>query len=203
MERVACFVDGFNLYHSLLEFPGVAKYKWLDIWKLCSVFLRSNQQLQRVLYFSAYAVWDPQKVRRHRTYVRALEATGVEVVLGEFKRKTRRCRQCGKNYDTFEEKETDVNIALRVLELAAQDEFDVGIVVSGDSDLVPVVQSVRRVAPAKAIGVLLPMGQRSESLKGAADFHMKIKQKHIESCRLPDPVSLGDGAEIRCPPEWL
>jgi tetratricopeptide (TPR) repeat protein len=102
--------------------------------------------------------------------VRALEATGVEVVLGEFKKKTRRCRQCGKDYNTFEEKETDVNIALRVLELAAQDEFDVGIVISGGSDLVPVVQSVRRVAPAKTIGVLLPMGQRSESFEGYRRF---------------------------------
>jgi len=203
MERVVCFVDGFNLYHSLLGFPGGEKYKWLDIRKLCSLFLMSKQELHRVLYFSAYVGWDLQKVRRHRTYVRALEATGVEVVLGEFKKKTRRCRQCGKDYDTFEEKETDVDIALRVLELAAQDEFDIGIVVSGDSDLVPVVQSVRRIAPAKTIGVLLPMGQRSESLKRAADFHMKIKQKHIQSCRLPDPVSLGGGAAIHCSAEWV
>jgi hypothetical protein len=66
-----------------------------------------------VYYFSAYAVWQPRKVGRHIAYVKALRAVGVTVVLGQFKQKDRRCPACNHTWVGHEEKETDVNIAIR------------------------------------------------------------------------------------------
>ncbi|MBI2073674.1 MAG: hypothetical protein HYW52_11635 [Gemmatimonadetes bacterium] len=62
---------------------------------LCSTLVRSafgpGAILAGVYYFSAYASHlesrNPAVTKRHRTYVEALKATGVQVSMGNFKRK--------------------------------------------------------------------------------------------------------------------
>lgn len=121
MDRVAFFVDGFNLYHALREDPKYAKYKWLNLQALAKCFVRKNQQITKVFYFSAYATWDPAKMARHQTFVRTLQWAGVDVVLGKFKFKERFCTNCRTRYHTYEEKETDVNIAIKLFQEAILD----------------------------------------------------------------------------------
>lgn len=89
MERIAAFIDGFNVYHAIhdLQAPHL---KWVDLGKLAGTFLRRrSQRLQDVYYFSAYATWLPGPYKRHRAYVAALRAARVNVVLGAFKEKAR------------------------------------------------------------------------------------------------------------------
>ena len=75
MTRVACYVDGFNLYHAVndLNRPHL---KWLDIRALAQSICRPRD-LAKTAYFSAYATWLPDKYARHREYVAALKETGV------------------------------------------------------------------------------------------------------------------------------
>jgi uncharacterized LabA/DUF88 family protein len=47
----------------------------------------------------------------------------------------------------YEEKETDVSLAVSLLEDAAMDRYDVALLFSADSDLCPAVRAVRRVRP--------------------------------------------------------
>ena len=49
----------------------------------CGRLCRRLQPLSlvEVFYFSAYATWRPNSYRRHREYVRALQATGVTIVM--------------------------------------------------------------------------------------------------------------------------
>jgi len=65
-RRIACFVDGFNLYHALAELdyhPRTKKrlnqknhFKWLDIKSMVSAFITpSNEEITDVYYFSAFA----------------------------------------------------------------------------------------------------------------------------------------------------
>jgi uncharacterized LabA/DUF88 family protein len=54
-----------------------------------------DEEVRSVVYFSAYLTHKPEKLVRHRAYVAALEATGVECVLGRFKHSDVRCRTCG------------------------------------------------------------------------------------------------------------
>ena len=61
----------------------------------------------------------------------------------------RTCRVCRQPYRTFEEKQTDVNIAIKILETAVKDEWDIAYVVSGDSDLIPSLKAVKRLFPMK------------------------------------------------------
>lgn len=113
--RVECFVDGFNLYHAIsrLKQPHL---KWVDLRKLSACFIDpALHEMKSVFYFSAFANWMPPQAARHRQYVEALKAFGVTPVMGEFKAKDKKCKICGGIYQSHEEKETDVNIALWLL----------------------------------------------------------------------------------------
>lgn len=57
MNRVAFFVDGFNLYHSLDSGPSYYKYKWLNLEKLARCFVTSHDKAEKVFYFTTYATW--------------------------------------------------------------------------------------------------------------------------------------------------
>ena len=61
----------------------------------------------------------PGTVARHLRYLDALQATGVEAILGHFKRRQVRCPYCGRVRDRWQEKQTDVGIAVRLMKLAA------------------------------------------------------------------------------------
>ncbi len=133
-KRVVAFVDGFNLYHAINDL-GRNELKWLDIWKLCSFYAPTPDfQLSDVYYFSAYATWRTDSYRRHQAYVRALTATGIKAILGNFKPKTSQCPKCAQFIQHHEEKETDVNIALYMLLGAVRDWYDRALLVTRDSD---------------------------------------------------------------------
>lgn len=203
MSRVAFFIDGFNLYHAIEANPAYHRYKWLNLDKLCRSLTRRADQLIGILYFTAYTPWDTQKVARHKLYVQALQLKDVEVVLGEFKRKDRTCRSCHQTYQTFEEKQTDVNIAIKLFQLSINDVYDTAIIISGDSDLLPAIRAVKKTFPAKLLGVAIPPGRQAEALKHATDFHIKLKEQHLRTCQFPDVISLGDGRQLVRPASWV
>ena len=53
MQRVIVYIDGFNFYFGLKHNAKWKKYYWLDIVKLFESFMRPNQELVAVKYFSA------------------------------------------------------------------------------------------------------------------------------------------------------
>lgn len=202
MSRVKFFIDGFNVYHALEREASYHKYKWLDYSKLASLFVRRQDQIVEVLYFTALANWDIQKVNRHKLFISALKFKGVKVVLGQFQKVERRCRNCHQHYFTFEEKKTDVNIAVELIKSAVRDEFDTAIIMSGDSDLVPAVEAVKTLFPAKKVGVVIPINWRAALLKQVCDFHMKMKEKHLKASLFPDEIDLGRGIKLSRPLTW-
>src|SRR5206468_10976805 len=102
-NRTTFIVDGFNLYYSVEDAArqlglGSRGTKWLDLRKLCASYLHvigGGATLQTIYYFSALAkhleAAKPDVTLRHKTYVRALESTGVIVQLSRFKAKDVRC----------------------------------------------------------------------------------------------------------------
>jgi hypothetical protein len=122
--------------------------------------LRPDEILHQVIYFSAYATHIPDAYKRHRAYVAALKEEGVVVVLGQFKKKFVNCRICRAKYQTHEEKETDVNIAMHLVRDTLQDSFDRAIVVSADTDMRSAVEMSRTLSGTKLIDVVAPPGRR-------------------------------------------
>lgn len=201
MAHVAVFVDGFNLYHALNDNPGFHKYKWLDLAKLARCFVPQTDEIVQVFYFTAYATWAPEKVEKHKTYVRALELKGVKPVFGAFRKKDKLCPKCHKKYQTFEEKRTDVNIAIKLFQTAIANLYDTAVIISGDSDLIPSLEAVKTTFPDKRIVIVIPIGRRAEELKLVAHGHMKLKVKHLESCQLEDEIRV-DNLVLTRPSSW-
>jgi uncharacterized LabA/DUF88 family protein len=202
MERIIVFVDGFNLYHALNEVPQYHKYKWLNLAKLSKCFVSQEDNIVDILYFTAYITWNPGKLARHKIYITALRTVGVKPVLGAFRRKDRTCQVCHKQYKTFEEKQTDVNIAINLFQTAIADTWDTALIISGDSDLIPAINAVKMTFPSKQIGIVIPIGRRAEELKKAADFHKKLKQKHLETCQFDDTINIDKIHILKRPNTW-
>lgn len=142
MIRVSSFIDGFNLYHALKRLDG-AHLRWVNLWALMERQIRPrSEELTAVYYFSAYAQWLPAQRERYKKYVAALEASNVVPILGQFKIKDRECPSCSHAWKGHEEKETDVNIALYMLNEAYKNTYDLALLVSRDSDLKPAVKMI-------------------------------------------------------------
>jgi hypothetical protein len=52
MDKVIAFIDGFNMYHSIVE-AKCSRLKWLNYWSFAEAFVaRSKERLVKVYYFS-------------------------------------------------------------------------------------------------------------------------------------------------------
>jgi uncharacterized LabA/DUF88 family protein len=158
--------------------------------------------LSDVFYFTALAHWDQGKVSRHLSFIRIQEYFGVKVIRGEFRKTTKNCRNCQRPFETFEENETDVNIAIQLFEKAYHDTYDIAIILSGDSDQLPAIRAVKKSFPSKRFGIVIPPEKNAEHLKREADFHRRVKLSHLKFALLNDPFVFPDGFKISCPANW-
>lgn len=202
MPKIYFLIDGFNLYHAIAAQSRYTTYKWLSLTRLCGCFVTKADIISGIEYFTTLATWDAQKAARHKLFIKAQENDGVRITYGNFKRKERTCELCKRTYRTFEEKQTDVNIALRLFQIAVQDGYDRAVIVSGDSDLLPAIKTVQSTFPSKQIGVIIPIGRASEELIRQADFHYRMKEKHLRSSRYPNVITMRNGSILPCPVEW-
>jgi 6-hydroxy-3-succinoylpyridine 3-monooxygenase len=148
--RTIVYIDGFNLYYGALKSTS---YKWLNLERYFRL-LRPNDELQKIRYFTAKIIGS--HAANQGAYWSALETLPlVEIILGKFKAKQVECKVSNCNapypriFSTYEEKRTDVNIGLWMLNDAQQNLCDRLILVTGDSDLVPAVLMVRDNFPKK------------------------------------------------------
>ena len=89
-ERVAVFIDGFNLYFGLTS--AYPNYKWLNVYLLSQNLLRPNQQLVSVSYFTARIGNNPSKEQRQSIYLSAIKSTSTQIIYGHYKSKNKSCR---------------------------------------------------------------------------------------------------------------
>jgi uncharacterized LabA/DUF88 family protein len=183
MSRLIAYIDGFNLYHAVhaLRKPHL---KWLDLWSLSQSFARAGETVAAVNYFSAYATWLPEAHVRHREYVKALQHHGVTCILGHFKSKQQKCKACGAEWTSHEEKETDVHIAARLVADAYEDRFDRALLITADSDLAPALNIVAAAFPGKQLFVAAPPGRFNHAR--SLNTKMVITPGRLAKCLLPE-----------------
>lgn len=202
MKRVITYIDGFNLYFGLKS-KAWERYLWLDVQALSRNLLKSDQTLFHTKYFTARISRPPEKVKRQNTYIEAIQTRqDVSVHLGHFLLTPRTCRSCGFTYDVAQEKMTDVNIAVELLQDAFQDAFDTAILISADSDLIAPIAAVKRLFPDKRIIVACPPGRFSVDLCKAAHAYLKVGHGVIEKSQLPAEVRTASGFILRRPESW-
>lgn len=220
--RVVCFIDGFNVYHSLNDRKGLRhRFKWLDLHALASQFLEPGDTLEQVLYFTAYS-WDLERKKRHTIYIEALSKRGVRPVIGSFKRVRRhfvkdkmKIAECSLfkplhwllpkylQYWTFEEKETDVNLSVFILDYAYRDMFDKAFVITGDTDIKPAIDLVKNRFPQKIVQFIFPIGRKNKDLEIIAGLPGKlITTEHLKDCQFPETVQINSERAVTRPNEW-
>lgn len=203
-QRVIVYVDGFNFYFGLRSNEKWKKYYWLDLVKLFSMFLRPNQELVAVKYFSAKPDDMSKSLNQNALFQANLENAKFKLILGKYLKKTIKCFSCGNVIHTYEEKETDVRIATQIVADAYQKNCDIAIVVSADSDMIPAIELALE---AKTnVFVYFPPHQYSSNLatlgSGKA-IHMKQYESRFKQCILPDVVHLEKSDfDLSIPKKW-
>lgn len=204
MTRVVAYVDGFNLYFGLKS-KAWRKYYWLDLPALAVSLLRPDQVLLGTHYFTSRirpTANNSHDLVRQNTYIDALECRGTRIHEGQFLDKPRHCRHCGANWLEYEEKMTDVNIAVQMLSDAFDDVFDTALLISGDSDLTTPIQRVRSRFPTKRIIVVFPPDRHSKQLQKVATGYLSLSEAKLRSNQLPDSVTTATGFNLKRPSTW-
>ncbi len=200
--KVISYIDGFNLYYALKN-KGWRRYYWLNIHKLSQQLLKPNQTLVATKYFSARVKNNPGKKSRQELFLAALETIpSLEIIEGIYQKRERLCPKCNQYYYTYEEKMTDVNIAVTLLEDAFHDKYDMALLISADGDLTKPVETVKRLFPHKRIVVAFPPGYSSFSLKAQADDCFQIGRKKIKDSLFPPTITNAKGRAIQRPHNW-
>lgn len=81
-----------------------------------------------------------------------------------------------------EEKGTDINIAINMISKAYTNAYDVAVLVSGDTDYVPVVNQLHNIGK---IVVLATLPQQNiKQYNGLYDQHIKITDSMLQKCKV-------------------
>ena len=207
LSRTIVYIDGFNLYYGAVK---DSSYKWLNIQRFFTL-LRPADDLRRIYYFTALI--DGPHRPSQVSYLKALETLPlVTVFLGKFKTKQVQCRvraceyQGDRTFNMPEEKRTDVNIAVQMLQDAHEDNCDLFVVVSGDSDLVPAVNRVKNICPRKKVFVYVPARDPKRGaaveLRSAADKDKSLPLNILKFAQFPRRIPDGAGNFIERPSTW-
>ena len=211
MNRTIYLVDGFNLYHSILRLRRDTGYcaKWLDLVSLCNSYIHlfgKDATLESIYHFSAIPNYlspkNPNKIKRHKDYLTCLRSTGIHVELGRFKEKDVYCDKCRSTILKHEEKETDVAIAVKLIEILFTDMCDNAVIISGDTDLSPAVRRCKILFPNKKIVFAFPYARKNKELSSLAQGSFSINKKQYIKHQLPNPVTLQNGKKIYKPSSW-
>ena len=202
--RTAVYIDGFNVYYRLKSTP----YKWLDYRSLVNSLLPSNYSLNFLKYFTARinGRFDPDAPSRQDVYLRALIAHIPEMTIyeGSFL-VTRKFTRLASNPSEYveilnsEEKGSDVNLAVHLINDAHRNQYDVAFVMSNDTDLAEAIRLTRQI-PGKRVGIIMPGdGQPATKLRSVASMVYRCRIGRMGQYQLPDRIP---GTNIHKPASW-
>jgi hypothetical protein len=206
--RVYAYVDGFNLYYRAIR---PANVKWINLVELVRGILDPKDRVDRVRYFTARVsarAGDPDAPRRQQIYLSALETLPpLSFHYGKFLPKIKR-RPLAKNPRQFvevldtEEKGSDVNLAVHLLNDGWHGRYELTLVLSQDSDLIEAMRIV-----AKELNLLVGLvwvdgGRPNKDMAKAASFVRHLRKASLAAARFPDPVIKADGTRIAKPASW-
>ncbi|WP_300828746.1 NYN domain-containing protein [uncultured Rikenella sp.] len=200
-QRVIVYVDGFNFYYGL-KHDRWRRYYWLDVVSLFEKFMRPNQELIAVKYFSARPT-DIGKSERQNAFFQAnKENPKFKLILGKYLKKEIECFRCHNIIHTYEEKESDVRIATQIVADAYQKNCDVAIIVSADSDMVPAIELAMEAN--QKVFIYFPPHQYSNNLATMGITRPLLLQQYesrFKQSLLPDVVHLQQADFDICIPE--
>lgn len=202
--RTFVYIDGFNLYYGALK-KGVSGHKWLDVCALMDKLLPEHD-IVRVKYFTARVtgIYDPDSTKRQALYLRALQTLNrLELIQGSFaihKKRVRINQHVDMVVVTPEEKCTDVNLAVHLINDIRKDVPDIVVIVSNDSDLSEAVRIAVEDMHIR-VGILNPYDNFNKQLSRYATFKKSIREDAIRASQFPSEMSDSKGSFTK-PSAW-
>jgi uncharacterized LabA/DUF88 family protein len=200
-ERVVVYIDGFNLYFGMRE-AGFDQCRWLNVIELAKNLLQKNQTLKEVKYFTSRVSNNPDKQKRQSIYIDAIESVGVKIIYGNYQDGSVECNRCGHIWRTAKEKMTDVNIATHIIMDAYKDEYDMAMLISGDSDLVPPIKAVHSNFDKKRVLIAFPPKRHNSSMALVAKGSLTIGRKKLVDSQFDEEVISKTGYKLKRPSTW-
>jgi uncharacterized LabA/DUF88 family protein len=213
-KRCIIYMDAFNWYFGIFQHRPA--WKWLNVQSFFEA-LRLDEDVVAVKFFTALV--EPvkhvsQRRDRQKRYLKALGTLPkVKIILGKYQERTVTCpaRDCMRHleYQVPEEKKTDVNIAVNLLEDAFRGLTDSMVIVSGDSDLEPAVEWVRRNRPQIKITVYIPVLEDERQQRRNDNYHrMGVTCKPLPLADIPRHVfpatiQMNEKEAVARPAEWV
>lgn len=137
--KVCLFFDGKNFYTAMKSWDSNFRVNYNHLVK--AIINRINAD---VVFNGAYYYVGTGPGSNLGSFINHLKLQpGYFVRTRERKHRTRECPHCKAPIEYTEEKEVDTLMVSEMIQLAAQDAFDIAVLFSGDSDLVPAAESLR------------------------------------------------------------
>lgn len=198
-QRTYVYIDGFNLYYSSLK---DTPYKWLDLSQFIKRILPSDRHsIEKIKFFTARISArqdDPDAPTRQDIYLRALKThcPDVEIIEGFFLTKEVNSflsPKAGKGFVKTiktEEKGSDVNLAVHMLNDAWRNLYDCAVMLSNDSDMCGSIRLIKEYCK-KRIGWCIqnqPTSHPSKTIEAIVDFQKRFKRNDLEKSQLPKQI---------------
>ncbi len=216
--KTIIYIDGYNLYYGLLR---RSPHKWLDLYTLFQSHVLQDVDVLEVRYYTAPVLArmsdDTESPQRQRTYLQALRKhapSKVTIIEGKMIAATPFSRlvhpiaeapniQKVQVY-SFEEKQSDVNMAVDMVVSALTNACEQIVVCSNDSDLKAAFANIKQHSPHIKLGLVAPVkgeGARaiSQDLSQLADWAKALSPVHLAKAQLPEKIY---GTAIRKPNTW-
>jgi len=143
MNRVAVFIDGNNFYFGLRKLYGKNKSLKVFDFKGFADFLADKGEVVKIYYYNAQLdrEFNSDKFESQKEFFSKLKKIpNFNLVLCRLLKRN----ITGTNKHYYIIKEDDIHMAVDMVDGSAENIFDLAILVSGDGDFVPAVNSVKK-----------------------------------------------------------
>lgn len=174
-SRIIIFVDGSNFYHSIKDiFGDYQKILSLDFEKFID-FVKENRKLIKIYYYNPILDKEknPSTFRKQQDLFKKLKSIkDLELVL------CRMQKRVVEGKVTYIVKEDDIHLAIDMMRLADNNEYDTAILISSDGDFTPVIKAIKNIG--KRVENIGFNTRSSYHLKAECDKFTDISKADIE-----------------------
>jgi uncharacterized LabA/DUF88 family protein len=157
LKNIILLVDGLNLFHGLLSSYGLAHTE-VNLVKLSDSIIETNEKIYSIHLFGANFKGNSEKsIAQRKFMLQNSRLENVKTTLGKLKKREFTCNFCKHKYTFYQEKFTDVNIVLKIIEIIQNLEISKIYLISGDNDFLPIVKKVKELNSVK-IKIVIPPG---------------------------------------------
>jgi len=169
-ERISIFIDGSNFYHNIKKI--LKEKERINYKKLIDVLVGSNEFIDAIYYVARLdKEVDKEKYEKHEKFLNSLtKISKLKVKLCNLKK-----IKNNKGKFIYIIKNDDILLAQDLLIGAFDNLYDTGIIVSGDEDFVPVINTLKKRFKKKVINACF-RSSSSYRLREVCDYSIKLNK---------------------------